>query len=129
MYCSSCGTFNDDNNFRCIQCGTVLQNVGPTPGAMGAGYYAQQTYAEPNKADTALIFAILGWVVCGVMAIPGFFMARDEVRSIESGNRNPSKLSTAKAAYWLALIQLILFGIGLVGVGVFVLFAGVAGNL
>lgn len=110
MYCHSCGTFNDDNNFRCIQCGVVLQS---TPGPAASGPAApegnwEQDYPEANKADTAIIFAIVAWVICGLAAIPGFIIAKDEVKGIEMGNRNPAKMGTAKAAYWLSIIALIL---------------------
>ncbi|MDX9724144.1 MAG: TM2 domain-containing protein [Myxococcota bacterium] len=45
MYCPACGTLNDDNNFRCIQCGNVLQGAAPQPGYAAPqqpGYGAQQ---------------------------------------------------------------------------------------
>lgn len=116
MYCQSCGTFNDDNNFRCIQCGTVLQTAaGPAGGGMQGGYnaggYGAETWPEPSKADTAIIFAVLGWVICGLFCIPAFVIARDEIRGIEMGNRNPNKKGTAKAAYWLSVIQFVLLAI------------------
>ena len=27
MYCTHCGTLNDDNNFRCTKCGRIIQRV------------------------------------------------------------------------------------------------------
>lgn len=117
MYCSSCGTANDANNFRCVQCGTIIQSQAPQgynqPNQPYGGGYAQQ-WAEPSKADTALIFAVLGWVVCALLSIAAIPMARGEIAAIERGDRNPAKLSTAKAAFWLAAIQLGLFAFGMV---------------
>lgn len=31
MYCSACGTLNDENNYRCIQCGQILQTPQAAP--------------------------------------------------------------------------------------------------
>ena len=27
MYCTNCGTLNDDNNFRCTKCGRIVQKI------------------------------------------------------------------------------------------------------
>lgn len=31
MYCSKCGTHNDENNYRCSSCGQVLPRTTDTP--------------------------------------------------------------------------------------------------
>ncbi|PJB36906.1 MAG: hypothetical protein CO108_22270 [Deltaproteobacteria bacterium CG_4_9_14_3_um_filter_63_12] len=52
MYCQACGTPNDDNNFKCIQCGGVLPRAelaGPQPG---------QTVDTPLSKNEYLIYTI-----------------------------------------------------------------------
>jgi len=55
MYCRKCGTLNDDNAFKCIKCGTVIQQV-PLP-------------TVPVKKDNTAIVVL---VVIG--SIIGFFV-------------------------------------------------------
>ena len=121
MYCPRCGTQNDDNNFRCLQCGTVIQQQGPMP-SWGGSQAAM--YPEPSKADLALILSIVGWVVCALVGIVGVIIAKGEMTAIEEGRRDPSKLSTAKIAFWIGMIQIILFGLGVVGFTVLMVVAG-----
>ena len=122
MYCSSCGTANDNNNFRCVQCGSIIQSQQPQGAPYQGGYQAEQ-WPEASKADTALLFAVLGWVVCAVMSFIAIGMAKGEIRAIENGLRNPAKLSNAKAAFWLAAVQV---GFLVLGIVAAVLFAGLS---
>jgi len=124
MYCSSCGTANDANNFRCVQCGTIIQSQNSQ--GYGQPYQNVQQWPEASKADTALILAVLGWVVCAVLSIVAIPMARAEIAAIERGDRNPAKLSTAKAAFWIAAIQLGLFVFGIIIAILVVVVAGVS---
>lgn len=66
MYCSSCGTHNDDNNFRCVQCGHVIQGQG-APGPV----VTPPAYQEP--VPNHLLLSILTTVLCcmplGIVAI------------------------------------------------------------
>ncbi|MDX9722764.1 MAG: zinc ribbon domain-containing protein [Myxococcota bacterium] len=123
MYCPQCGVQNDDNAFRCIQCGSIVQQMPMHPGAQGG--YGGAAYDEPSKADMALILAVLGWVVCVLVGVAAIPMARGEIRAIEEGRRDPAKLGTAKAAFWIAMIQLVIFGLSMVAV-VFFLALGAA---
>ncbi len=119
MYCPTCGTRNDDNNFRCVQCSTVLQQGfggGPIGGASG------QAFSESSQATAAVILAALSWAFCGpVSSFPALIIARGEIRGIEAGLRDPVNTGTAKAAFWLAAINLGLFAI------LFVFWAGLLG--
>jgi type IV pilus assembly protein PilA len=62
MYCFQCGTQNDDNAFKCVQCGTVLQEI------------ATQTVVV-KKNSTAVIAFIIAGVLLGLVAIAGILAA------------------------------------------------------
>ena len=63
MYCPQCGTQNDDNAFRCVACGTVIQQV-PVPPPLPV-----------QKSNTvAIVLAICGGIF-GVLAIIGILAA------------------------------------------------------
>jgi len=59
MFCRKCGRQNDDNAFKCVQCGEVLQSVP------GAG--ARPTV--PNHLVEAILVTLLCCVPFGVVAI------------------------------------------------------------
>ena len=56
MYCRECGTSNDDNNFRCIQCGAILQV--PPPSEFGGAIERSMGEPMPWRASQALSY---GW--------------------------------------------------------------------
>lgn len=63
MYCPQCGTQNDDNAFRCVACGTVIQQV-PVPPPL-----------QVQKSNTvAIVLAICGGIF-GLIAIIGILAA------------------------------------------------------
>ena len=63
MYCPQCGTQNDDNAFRCVACGTVIQQVAVPPPL------------PVQKSNTvAIVLAICGGVF-GVLVIIGILAA------------------------------------------------------
>lgn len=131
MYCPSCGTLNDQNNFRCVQCGNILQQGFQQGGGGGGGYsqpYGQQ-YQEASQATTAIILAAISWAACGpFLSIPAVIIARNEIRGIEAGLRDPNQLSTAKAAFWVGAINAGLSIFVIVAyIGLFV-FVGMAGG-
>lgn len=49
MYCRSCGTQNDDNNYRCIQCGEVIQFLSTPP---------QTTYRIEEDAGMRMLLPV-----------------------------------------------------------------------
>lgn len=57
MYCYKCGTFNDDNAFRCVKCSTVIQKMPAT------GIPARQD----NTATILLV--VIGGIVGFMMVI------------------------------------------------------------
>ena len=61
MYCSKCGTQNDDNAFKCVRCGEVIQGTGPSMAPPG------------QKVSSHLAPAIIVTLLCclpfGIVAI------------------------------------------------------------
>ena len=46
MYCRSCGVANDDNAYKCTQCGEILQ------------------FAQPTKIENNLVLAVIVTALC-----------------------------------------------------------------
>ena len=106
MYCRSCGTQNDDNAFKCIQCGEVLQ-------------YVQQANVPVGSVPTYLAPSILVTIFCcwpfGIVSIVyaaqvnGKLAAGDYAGAVEASGK-------AKTWCWLS------FGLGLTVVVLYLLF-------
>ena len=63
MFCSKCGTRNDDNNFRCTGCGNVLQGGAP----------AAPAPARPARSDKSRVAYILLGLFLGLLGIHNFY--------------------------------------------------------
>lgn len=98
MYCPKCGTQNDDNAFRCIKCGTIIQQT------------MQRTV--PAKSNTTAIvlialgsvfgvFIVIGGIgILAAIAIPQFNAYR--VRSYNaSAQADLMYAATAQEAYYI----------------------------
>ena len=64
-------------------------------GAAGSGI----TYQRSSNAGVALGLAIAGFFCCGLLAIPGLVMGRNEVKAIDAGQADPTQRGLALAAY------------------------------
>ena len=54
MYCPNCGTFNNDNNNACTNCGTMLKSVNTQQQPYAAPQFQQQSpYAQPRQPHYA----------------------------------------------------------------------------
>lgn len=60
MYCKKCGTQNEDNAFKCIQCGEELRSVAVP---------SQSTAKIPNYLTWAILANILCCPALGVVAV------------------------------------------------------------
>ena len=110
MYCKRCGTQNDDNAYKCIQCGEVLQNI-------------QQANAPVGSVPNYLVYSILVTIFCcvpfGIVSIVyaaqvnGKLAAGDYAGAVEASNK-------AKIWCWVS------FGVGIIA-GIFWFFIGFAG--
>jgi type IV pilus assembly protein PilA len=96
MYCPKCGTQNDDNAFKCIRCGTIIQKI---PGRV----------VTLKKSNTVVIVLAIVGAFVGVMmiigilaaiAIPQFsaYRTRSYNSAAQSDLRN---LATAEEAYYV----------------------------
>lgn len=57
MYCPRCGTQNDDNAFKCIKCGTIIQQI-------------PFTTVPVKKSNTAgIVLAVIGGIFGLIMVI------------------------------------------------------------
>ncbi len=100
----------------------------PPPGAPGPGAPApgvpRSPYGQPvpqgyvpyasaptvwntkSNAGVALALSIAGFLCCGLLAIPGLIMGRNEMKAIDAGQANPAKRGLANAAFIVGIIVL-----------------------
>ena len=106
MYCRKCGATNDDNAFKCVNCGQVLQ-AGPVGGAP-AQYVANH-----------LVFAILVTIFCcWPFGIPAIVFAAQVNGKLGAGDYAGAVESSKKAAMWCWIS----FGLGVPAVIINILF-------
>lgn len=100
--------------------------VGVPMGMQGVG---GMMVPPTTNAVLALVLGILGWVGCGICtALPGFFIAQSAVATTRAYPGHPDT-GMAQAAKWVSLINVILFGLAIIGyILLFVIFAS-AGEL
>lgn len=117
--------------------GAPGQGYGPPAGGFGApagygwgppgGYGAPPPPPQPasSRAVGALICSILGWVMCGCLtSIPGTLLAWSELKSIELGEAPAAGKHLAQIAFWVGLVNAILYVLVL---GVYVVIFAFAG--
>lgn len=115
MYCRHCGTPNDDNAFRCVQCGKIVQDL------------AAHALADGPVANY-LIGAILTTIFCcmptGVVAI---VYAAQVNPKLYSGDREGALAASKNAKIW----TWVSFGLGMLVLVFYALLAlaGVMGEL
>ena len=111
----------------------------PPPTSWGAPYNSppgyppnyqpayQPSYAKPSQATTALVLSILGLLCCGLLAIPGTIMGRNEVKAIDAGLIDPRSRGNAQAAFVIGLITLVIYALGVAFYAVAIMVALAAG--
>jgi hypothetical protein len=99
MYCPKCGAQNDDNVWKCVQCGAVLHQQ------------SQQQTPPPLNIPTYLAQAILCTIFCclpfGIVAIIYSTQVNSKMRA---GDLEGAQKASKRAATWCWVS----FGIGLV---------------
>jgi hypothetical protein len=113
MYCSKCGTQNDDNAYKCIKCAAILPHTGEGGGRP----------IVPLNIPNYLAQAILVTLFCCLpLGIPAIVFAAQVNGQIQVGNIQGAMESSRQARkfYWLA------FGIGLAGIIAYILFIAIA---
>ncbi len=107
MYCRKCGALNDDNAYKCVQCGEVLQSTVPAQ--------PQQNLPEvPSHLALAILTTIFCCLPLGIVSI---VYAAQVSTKLQAGDYNGALDCSKKAS----LFGWISFGIGLCGVLVYAL--------
>ena len=105
MFCSKCGTENDDNAYKCVKCGEVLQRVEPTT--------APSSQYVPSHLAPAILVTLLCCLPFGIVAIVfaaqvnGKLQAGDYEGALRASNN-------AKTWCWVSFgagLVIVLFGI------------------
>jgi hypothetical protein len=89
----------------------------PSAGGVPGASYGDAPAGGPSaQAVISLVLAILSWVACGCFtSLVAVFLARAEVNAIDRGQSPVAGRSMAQAAFWVALINVILYGVFTVG--------------
>lgn len=114
MYCRKCGSANDDNAYRCVQCGEILQQ--PTTSS-------PVTEQIPNYLVQSILVTLF---CCMPLGIPAIVFSAQVNGKLQSGDIAGARESSRKAKMfcWWSV------GIGLFGSVLYILvviFAGIAG--
>jgi uncharacterized membrane protein YvbJ len=113
MYCTKCGTQNDENAFKCVQCGDALQRSQQF--AAGA--------SKPIEISNYMVQAILVTIFCCLpFGIPAIIFAAQVNSKVTSGDYQGAIKSSKQAKLWCWIA----FGVGL-GISVIYLLVVVAG--
>ncbi len=110
MYCRKCGYRNDDNAYRCVQCGEILQQ--PAAGS-------PQTEQIPNYLVQAILVTVL---CCMPLGIPAIIFSAQVNGKLQSGDVAGAREASRKAKMfcWWSV------GIGIVGIVLYVLITVIA---
>ncbi len=113
MYCRKCGTQNDDNAFKCVGCGEILQQIQqagvPVP-------------SVPNYLAQAILVTLFCCVPFGIVSI--VYAAQVNGKWVVGDYANTIEISK-KARTWCWVS----FGIGLGWVVIWLFFAILGGVL
>ena len=91
---------------------------GYQPGPYAGGGFGV-AYQRSSNAGLALGLSIGGLICCGLIAIPGLIMGRNEVKAIDAGQADPGQRGLALAAY---IVGGIAVGLMILGVLAYVVF-------
>jgi hypothetical protein len=98
VFCRKCGTRNDDNALKCVQCGDVIQDV------------------PLRRIDNHLVLAIIVTVLCCMpVGIVGIVYSAQVNAKVQGGDIAGAEASARKARAWS------LWGIGL-GLGLYAVY-------
>ena len=96
MYCRSCGATNDDNAFKCVNCGEGLQE--------------EASVAPVQNVANHLVAAILVTILCcWPLGIPAIVFAAKVNGFVGAGDYGGAMEASKKASMWIWIA----FGLGL----------------
>ncbi|MCA9333460.1 CD225/dispanin family protein [Candidatus Saccharibacteria bacterium] len=104
MYCRKCGKQNDDNSYKCVQCGEFLQQEAPT----GA------STSIPNYLVQSILVTLF---CCLPFGIPAIVYAAGVNGKIQAGDIKGAMAASAKARMWCWIS----FGLGIIFVPLYIL--------
>jgi len=111
MFCPKCGLNNDDNAYKCVGCGEVLQHPSPQPAySPPASHGSQQV---PNYLTQAILVTLL---CCPPLGIPAIVFASQVNGHMRSGNF-PAAVEASNKAKMFCWIS---FGLGLAILAIYV---------
>ncbi len=70
--------------------------------------YGYRSYPESSQATIALVCSIAGFVLCGLLAPVGWYLANQEIAGIDAGRRDPAHRGMANAARIIGAILTVL---------------------
>ena len=106
----------------------MLAGQTQTPTMIPMGGYGGMAMGVPptTNAVLALVLGIIGWVGCGICtSLPAFFIAQSAIKTASAYPSHPDQ-SMANAAKWVALINVIVYVLGILFYVVII--AGLAAN-
>jgi hypothetical protein len=68
---------------------------------------------QSSKATMAVVLGVLGIVCCGLLAPAAWYLASEEIKSIDAGRLSEANRGMAQVAKILGIIGTILLGLGL----------------
>jgi hypothetical protein len=89
MFCPKCGQQNDDNAYKCVKCGEILQQAAPT-GALPPG-------TVPNYLVQAILVTIFCCLPFGIAAI---VFAAQVNGKLAAGDMAGAVAASNKAKLW-----------------------------
>jgi uncharacterized membrane protein YvbJ len=105
MFCKKCGEQNDDNAYKCVKCGEVLQQAAQSQ---------QPAASVPNYLAMAILVTIF---CCIPFGIPAIVFSSQVNGKLAGGDVAGAMESSRKAKMW----TWIAFGAGLAGIVFYVL--------
>lgn len=110
MYCPKCGKLNDDNNFRCISCNTIIQPVQQTVHVQtGNGTLGGLIPYKNAKALSAYYLAVFSLIpFFGIfLGIAAFILG---LKGLKFAKEHPE--SKGKAHAWIGILVGGICGLG-----------------
>lgn len=89
MYCSKCGTQNDDNAFKCVNCGAIIQKLDPA------------TSSSAQQVSSHLAWAIIVTLLCCLpFGIPAIVFAAQVNGKLAKGDHEGAVRASRNAKIW-----------------------------
>ncbi len=106
MYCTRCGSRNDDSSKFCAHCGAALETRAASAEAPAQSRPAAAAMPmEASRGSTILTLGILSVVLLGLIAgIPAWVMGHGDLQKMKAGRMNPDQRGMTQAGMVLGII-------------------------